>query len=376
MRLINTQTLELEEYIGDQVPGYAILSHTWGKDEATFQGWQSPSRPYDKAGYRKILDACKQARYDKFEYLWCDTVCIDKSSSAELSEAINSMFSWYNKSRICYAYLADVAWPKRRESSLRNSRWFTRGWTLQELLAPESVVFYDRKWIIIGHKEDLTMILSEITRIPMNMMGPRTMRTASIAQKMSWIATRTTTRIEDMAYCMLGIFDLNMPLLYGEGAKAFIRLQEELIKVSNDLTIFCWAWPEDKRDIPEDWASMLAPSPKGFLDSGDFSPRRIEESALSITYSMTNAGLSIRLPTFQALSYCFVLLEVRLELLGYGDDAGFLHRQSHVPSVRARMKLIFMWQRDFPINQLSHMRTLPESAAFCSLSMTDASSTR
>ncbi|OTA54153.1 HET-domain-containing protein, partial [Hypoxylon sp. EC38] len=240
MRLINTQSLELEEYFGDQIPLYAILSHTWGRDEASFQGWQSPDRPTSKEGYRKILDACKQARSDTLEYVWCDTVCIDKSSSAELSEAINSMFSWYNASAGCYVYLADVSSTENLESSFRNSRWFTRGWTLQELLAPEIVVFYDREWTEIGSRNDLETIISEITKIPKRMMGPRYMRSASIARKMSWVATRTTTRVEDMAYCMLGIFDLNMPLLYGEGIKAFIRLQEELIKVSNDQSIFCW----------------------------------------------------------------------------------------------------------------------------------------
>ncbi|KAI1411103.1 HET-domain-containing protein [Hypoxylon sp. FL1857] len=265
MRLINTHTLELKEYFGGQIPRYAILSHTWEGDEATFQGWQNPDRP-----------------------------------SVELSEAINSMFSWYNASEVCYAYLADVVPSEDHTSSFRSSRWFTRGWTLQELLAPHAVVFYNREWGEIGMKKDMKAIISEVTRIPAEMMGPISMRLASIAQKMSWAASRTTTRIEDSAYCLLGIFDLNMPLLYGEGSKAFLRLQEELIKISNDQSIFS-TWP---------WTSILAPSPQVFTNSGHIRPGRPQTEKnekygdiSNRAYSITNAGLSISLQAIQAWNW-------------------------------------------------------------------------
>ncbi|PMD35041.1 hypothetical protein L207DRAFT_467965, partial [Hyaloscypha variabilis F] len=199
-------------------------------------------------------------------YIWVDTNCINKSSSAELSEAINSMFTWYKNSYCCYVYLADVEDPDnaRFKDSLRNSRWFTRGWTLQELLAPRSIRFFTQEWKPIsmdsrrssqhpaydinpkGHKvqegqEPLLRLLSDITGIRLDVLiYPENVVSCSNGEKMSWIAGRETTREEDVAYCLLGIFDINMPLLYGEGSKAFKRLQEEIIKQSTDHSLFAW----------------------------------------------------------------------------------------------------------------------------------------
>jgi hypothetical protein len=132
MRLINTRTLQLEEYFGDSIPEYAILSHTWEQDEVTFQQWQQNTFARTSAGYRKITGSCDMARKHHHDYIWVDTCCIDKSSSAELTEAINSMFSWYQKSVVCYCYLVDVVNVKPGGvGNFSQSRWFTRGWTLQ-----------------------------------------------------------------------------------------------------------------------------------------------------------------------------------------------------------------------------------------------------
>ncbi|EEU37114.1 uncharacterized protein NECHADRAFT_52245, partial [Fusarium vanettenii 77-13-4] len=300
MRLINVRTMELEEFHGDQVPWYAILSHTWGQGEVTFQDWKDPNLASQKAGFAKILGACQQAREDSLEYLWVDTNCIDKSSSAELSEAINSMFAWYRDAVVCYAFLIDVPTiptsGQDRFTGFCKSRWFTRGWTLQELLAPKEVIFFDQNWQKVGTRSgSLGERISAITQINVHIItDPSTMIHASVAQKMSWLSRRVTTRVEDMAYCMLGIFDINMPLLYGEGRNAFLRLQEEIVKISTDHTIFCWNWVES---VPGSWTSMLAPTPAAFESSGCYvEPIRDASSPELSPYSFTNAGLSIRLP--------------------------------------------------------------------------------
>lgn len=318
MRLINTNTLELEEFQGNQVPPYAILSHTWGSEEVSFQEWQNGSqlrrrwsrRWSRKEGLKKILNACRQARKDTLNYLWCDTNCIDKYSSAELSEAINSMFSWYRGADVCYAYLADVIQTEDSEKPMSKSRWFTRGWTLQELLAPKKMVFYDATWSRIGTKTELYWgsIISSTTGISLPYLVSGNISSATIAEKMSWLAKRTTTRVEDMAYCMLGIFGLNMPLLYGEGSRAFVRLQEELIKISNDQTIFCWTWFEDFDVLPDEWGSLLAPYPKAFMDCDQF--KTIESTHRVATYAMTNAGLSIQMPYVRASRHYYMVLHV------------------------------------------------------------------
>lgn len=295
MRLVNTQTFELEEYFTN-VPTYAILSHTWGDEEVTFQDWQQRREAAkEKKGFAKIENACNRAREDGHRYLWCDTNCIDKTSSAELSEAINSMFRWYAGSAVCYAFLVDVPSGPQQEQdeSFRASRWFTRGWTLQELLAPMHLLFFTQDWTLIGDRLSLSEQISSITMIAVQHMTiTGHIRLASISERISWLSRRETTRIEDMAYCMLGIFDINMPLLYGEGTKAFIRLQEEIMRVSNDQTIFCWTW--DTNCMEPGWASMLAPSPRLFRDSAKYSASL--SKSRNLPYSMTNSGLSINLP--------------------------------------------------------------------------------
>ncbi|OTA65138.1 hypothetical protein K449DRAFT_326992, partial [Hypoxylon sp. EC38] len=228
----------------------------WRKgEEVSFQQWENLNDSIrEKPGYKKIMGACQTARADNFNWLWVDTNCIDKSSSSELTEAINSMFAWYRDAELCYAYMEDVPSMNYPEQSalllfcFKASRWFRRGWTLQELLAPKKVHFYTRDWDLIGSKETprskvrpLISEIAEVTGIDETFLnGSLALSNASIAKRFSWISNRKTTRVEDIAYCLLGIFDINMPLLYGEGMKAFSRLQHEIIKSSSDHTIFCW----------------------------------------------------------------------------------------------------------------------------------------
>lgn len=263
MRLLHIEDngeLSLAEHIGTDVPAYAILSHTWGpnNEEVTYQDLINDTGK-EKRGYCKLTFCGQQAAKDGLRYFWIDTCCIDKTSSAELSEAINSMYSWYQASEICYAYLVDVP----STNGFSNSKWFTRGWTLQELVAPTVVVFFDEEWNLLGNKEDLQQVISECTRIPISMLcGDEQLEDFSIAQRMSWAAKRKTTRIEDQAYCMMGIFDINMPLIYGEGENAFIRLQEEIMKISDDHSLFAWQSTDDR-------GGCLATSPASFLNSSD-----------------------------------------------------------------------------------------------------------
>jgi hypothetical protein len=240
MRLLQAATIKLKRFEMINIPPYAILSHTWGSDEVTFQDMEKPN-VVDKAGYLKIKYSCEEAVRRDLEYVWVDTCCIDKSSSAELSEAINSMFKWYEDAVECFAYLGDMH-HFLDEDEFRGSRWFTRGWTLQELLAPSNLTFFSSNWGKVGARATHAQLISSITRIETRYLlgGYKDFRHASIAQRMSWAAGRSTEKIEDRAYSLLGIFGINMPLLYGEGYNAFARLQQEIMKNSDDQTLFAW----------------------------------------------------------------------------------------------------------------------------------------
>lgn len=424
MHLLNVETHRLEEYFDDGVPPYAILSHTWDADEVLYR------QICGEAGYApgssaKVDGCCAQAARDGLRYVWIDTCCIDKSSSAELSEAINSMFGWYRRAAVCYAFLADVPdedgegrEENRREqhdggsgggvsdagsseaggapsgdgghdsghhpadgpsgdddciddddwtddigsdddpgyhrnssstdtdtdteddeddnlglnSAFAKSRWFTRGWTLQELLAPDNVVFFSASWSPIGRKlathrygryaretrlrlassgsrstyeiHRRIRALPAITGIPkrcLDASSPPFAR-ASVAQKMSWAAGRQTMRREDRAYSLLGIFGINMPLLYGEGDNAFVRLQEEILRLSDDLSLLAWGY---RLPLTSYGSNLLAKSPDDFAKYGEIyidQPMPLVGHGLR-HYTMTNKGLHIALPTtaiFQA----------------------------------------------------------------------------
>ena len=200
MRLIDVKTFELKEFFCTDIPYCAILWHRWEKEEVSFQDLSS-GKGGGMIGWKKIEGCCRLALRDKLDWAWIDTCCIDKTSSAELSEAINSMFRWYRDAEVCYAYLSDVSGPLEEGKNINNfrsSQWFTRGWTLQELLAPDELMFLDKDWEEIGTKESLCETLSHVTGIK-HLFN---FEDASIAQKMSWAAKRETTRLEDQAYCL------------------------------------------------------------------------------------------------------------------------------------------------------------------------------
>jgi len=231
----------LTEDLIHNIPPYAILSHTWGADdeEVTFKDITGHTGK-NKRGHAKIQFCGNRAANDGLQYFWVDTCCIDKSNSVELQEAINSMFRWYQNADKCYVYLSDVPRPALNadefnqqpwESDFRKSRWFTRGWTLQELLAPASVEFFSKEDERIGDKKSLERYIGEITGIPVKALRGNPLSSFTIAERISWQDSRETTRQEDKAYSLLGICGVYMPLIYGEGRdSAFRRLREEIDK--------------------------------------------------------------------------------------------------------------------------------------------------
>ena len=253
MWLLSTDRAELRFFSDpNKVPGgYAILSHTWQAEEQTFQDLRAIQEQCKTNGQNplnrvreKIKRCCGIARRDGYRWVWIDTCCIDKTSSTELSEAINSMWRWYVCAEVCYAYLSDVPSDcelDKPNSAFRKARWHTRGWTLQELLAPALVVFLSKDWKTIGTKHELASLLNSITAIRVQVLQrAKSIFFISVAERMSWAAKRSTTRIEDEAYSLLGIFGITMPTLYGEGDQAFRRLQLEIARQSQDASLFAW----------------------------------------------------------------------------------------------------------------------------------------
>jgi hypothetical protein len=256
------------------------------------------SRP----SFKKIRESSAIAARSGYSYIWIDTCCIDKSSSAELSEAINSMFKYYQRAGICYAYLADVQTEllEEGEGSLAASRWFTRGWTLQELIAPDDIHFYSSNWHFLGSRVSLGRYISTITGIDDKILQHSVaLSDVSVAKRMSWAAQRSTTREEDIAYCLLGIFNINMPLLYGEGERSFLRLQEQIVQNTADHSLFSWSpMSSSLEGQSEGGVGILACHPREFASCAKVVPLegytplyRDDEP-----YAMTNKGLQIRLP--------------------------------------------------------------------------------
>ncbi|KAF5341397.1 hypothetical protein D9758_012251 [Tetrapyrgos nigripes] len=295
MRLLNTETLQMKEFLAS-IPPYAILSHTWDKEEVTFRDMQDLDIAKSKAGFAKVKGACMRARRYNFDWIWIDSCCINKESSAELSEAINSMYQYYEDAEVCYVYLYDVSakhHPREHRSSFRKSKWFRRGWTLQELLAPSYVVFFDKQWMKLGTRWSLRDVVSATTSIPIRVFEGHDINGCSVAQRMSWAAYRETTRPEDQAYCLLGIFGVSMPPIYGEGgAKAFMRLQQEIIKISDDRSIFAWI-SSFEDDEPR---GLLARSPLEFRMSGEVLASESDIGVRTESYSFGNNKLRIHLP--------------------------------------------------------------------------------
>ncbi|KAL8668899.1 MAG: hypothetical protein Q9168_006485 [Polycauliona sp. 1 TL-2023] len=302
LKLYQKNFAESDNTVSSPFHPYAILSHTWGEGEVLFDD-VAKSTSKNLRGYSKVEQSCALARSQSVDSVWIDTCCINKSSSAELSEAINSMYSWYRRARVCYVYLSDFSFsldqyedggPQTRIflERFRKCRWFRRGWTLQELLAPFNVEFYDKHWHYIGDKVDLADQISAVTGINQRYIVEwNSISNASVAARMSWVSYRETTRLEDQAYCLMGLFGVNMPLLYGEGHNAFLRLQHEIAKTSDDESLF--AWHGNKRYRGE--SDIFADHPACFMDCGRLVPvpSFVGSENERAPYTVTNKGLAI-----------------------------------------------------------------------------------
>ncbi|KAH8728040.1 heterokaryon incompatibility protein-domain-containing protein [Phaeosphaeriaceae sp. PMI808] len=234
LRIKEDGVFSLTEYVGSEIPSYAILSHTWGaaQDEVTFEDIMD-GKGKDKLGYEKLTFCAQQAAKDNLEFFWIDSCCINKAIILEVYEAIYSMFRWYQDAAKCYAYLSDVStfgsaldsWDK---GYFLRSKWHTRSWTLQELLAPKSVEFFSKEGQRLGDRVSLVQELHNITKIPIRALRGNRLSDFSIDERLSWVAGRRATRAEDNAYSLLGILDVHMPIIYGEGREsAFRRLRRE-----------------------------------------------------------------------------------------------------------------------------------------------------
>ncbi|KAI0359524.1 HET-domain-containing protein [Trametes cingulata] len=319
MWLLRTSTAELTHFDSpyDVRGGYTILSHVWQEHEQSFKDVQALQSKLATAGLKRLLRArvsakirecCVLAKMHGYDWLWIDTCCIDRSSSAELSEAVNSMYEWYALAQVCYAYLQDVPSaedPHAPDSAFRRSKWFTRSWTLQELIAPRCVVFLAQDWTLIGTKASLAPLLQDITGIDTDILTFRQeLGNVSVARRMSWASCRNATRIEDEAYSLMGIFGVHMPTIYGEGRRAFRRLQEEILKRTSDQTLFAWGNVLPIRIAPfrerMSYGSyhpdnhMFAPSPAAFYRSASMVPVPME---VAVENALQALGIKQPLPT-------------------------------------------------------------------------------
>ena len=308
IRLLHVWSLTLRQFKDDHCPPYVILSHRWAEDpsdEVVYDDMANfhelcQSRLWKKTrSAAKIVGACQKVIEEGIHYLWLDTVCIKQDNPMELSTAINSMYRLYSNAEVCLAYLAD--YPSAEMQTLCQSDWFNRGWTLQELVAPNVVKFFDKEWGSMGERRQLSEELTRRTRIAKAFLfAHRSVGSASISERMSWMAGRKTSVPEDTAYCLLGIFGVNMPLLYGEGKeRAFLRLQEEIMRYSDDHSLFLWETEEQNPSaIPflntPRTTGLLASSPDCFRSTGNYSPSYDRDD--DTPYQMTNKGIAIDLP--------------------------------------------------------------------------------
>ena len=296
-------------------------NHCRGEDEIVYQDMpefdqhRASTSSKKASSAAKVQGACQAVRrwserskgdagQRETNHLWLDNVCIDKRDPFELSASINSMYKWYRQAAMCFAYLSDFQ-RDDPSSEIAQSKWFTRGWTLQELVAPKNVMFFDRDWQYLGDRESLQPILTSRTNISRHfLLHSDDIRRASISQRMSWFSGRQTTVPEDIAYCLLGLFDVSMPLLYGEGAeRAFRRLQEEIMRYSDDHSLFAWKIPTTKGSPSPSPCGLLAGSPLYFQDTGGYEHMASENT--DQPFQMTNKGIYIQL-YIQERKDCYV----------------------------------------------------------------------
>ncbi|KAH0537946.1 hypothetical protein FGG08_005396 [Glutinoglossum americanum] len=397
MRLLHCKTFQLESHDDPTTrPPYAIFSHRWGREEVLYDDIRDQPHAVDfvvlqeyiqglekelnelkchlrvakgtggaadsrgvrvgdgenivgggaidlrlhrakkKEGWAKIEGCCAEASRLGFTYVWIDTCCINKDSSTELSEAINSMFVWYREADLCLAYLEDYTYssptPYIPEPIQRGtSQWFTRGWTLQELIAPREVVFYNKYWTFIGCRTSLADIISGLTGISAKILSPRSgahLSDFSVATRLSWAAGRKTTRGEDRSYSLLGLLGVSMPIIYGEGEEAaFFRLQTEIFRSSSDHSIFAW-----RGDVSQKNKKVFR-DPTFSKDGHTPEPLHIHPSSSETIFERSVSLLARSPDNFKHSSNIYNVPYTPEDLVAFSsppDGAGALQKYSHV----------------------------------------------
>ncbi|KAI0744293.1 heterokaryon incompatibility protein-domain-containing protein [Daedaleopsis nitida] len=347
MRLLDTTTGEFHWVNNPREVRYAALSHVWSKQESDGENYvpeqtyqevlkiQRSAKAKDEVPLtrlsEKIRMACEIARTHGFEYIWIDSCCIDQSSSAELSEAINSMYEWYSCSNLCYAYLKDVTVkeePGAHHADFPRSEWFRRGWTLQELIAPQNVLFLSDDWNDIGTKHSLAATIANVTKIDIEVLKhDKTPAAVPVAERMAWASSRVTTKEEDKAYCLVGLFGANITPMYGEGQNAFRRLQEAILRHEPDQSIFVWGScipasllshlsTDCKFDPRTPTSYLLAPSPNSYQASQRRTPDRptITTPRFISTIPRTELAYKLRLPSLDHPHYTITSSGIRTKL--------------------------------------------------------------
>jgi hypothetical protein len=382
MWLLNTKSLTLKAFIGSNIPDYIILSHTWGNDEVLFDetrggSLSNNSSVSSKAGYIKVKGTCDEARRNGYDWVWIDSLCINKNSSAELQEAINSMWNWYQRANVCYVFLDDTGHEDLVPGRDDKIRWFSRGWTLQELLAPPLIHFYNQNWIFMGTKISLVNQLETMTGINQRSLIQGDMRRHNGAEKMSWVAHREVTREEDMAYSLMGLFNVNMPLLYGEGGtKAFARLQEQIMQGEVDHTLFLYRY-RPAQEISK-FADLMAHHPSQFCQQLDCSlhtdedettgtkPAFLDYSSLVLGEQSFNAVSEVFWQNNTAVTTSFkVTSPVALDTItGNVINGGFLNS----PYRRVRKPPLLSHAKNLPKRlAVIHLRVWSQSSQLCLL---------
>ncbi|KAF5365302.1 hypothetical protein D9758_005318 [Tetrapyrgos nigripes] len=330
-RLINTHTLKLVDFSEDDaIPPYAILSHKWFHGhEISYQDYLD-LRPETKMkiGYRKIQSACTRARLDRLNFIWIDTVCINQGNRDEVARNINSMYSYYQNSRVCYTHLADVfnsndgPYVVGRTPALWMSSWFQRGWTLQELVAPREVIFLNARWEVIGNRHLLKLEVSRITGIPETVLdGSRAIEEVDLFERMAWCAGRQTTKPPDLAYCLLGILGVSLTPDYTEDVRtAFQRLHSTLLH----------SYPERFQAMQGDdiYLRLLHQSTRARVDSG----------YKAVTFNVAGAHHYAATPFVSLAKYSSPLMNPDLKYAVTSTFTPYIHLGRH-PECTPRLQL-------------------------------------
>lgn len=277
MRFLHTKTFVLHDFTGPP-SSYAVFFHAHGSDDIGFEDFSKPQMLLCKDGFHRLWQACSRARNHGSEWLWSDAVCIDRGSSTALTEAFNSLARIYQHCIFSIIYLEDLPCSDcvggGLEKRLAKCAWLRNVWVLPQLIFPKHSFIYDRDWAEIGTKASLARQLSLVTSIEQSVLiNPAALGEYSVAKRMSWASHLEASRPEDRSFALLGILGVHMPIVYGEGQKAFIRLQEEILRDTNDYSLFAW-----RPEVPQEYRGLFAYSPAEFqhFDKGPNGPFRIK----------------------------------------------------------------------------------------------------